>query len=173
MKAGFEIEAKFRLTPEQAEALKRSLSPVAAHEQVDRYFDVPEKVLRIRCEDGNFLLTQKDPTQISPEGIKTRFEKEGPLTPQEAERLSELLPWCGHEERTTVRKHRTVYTSHGAEVCLDEIQGLPHPFLEVEGGDTKGAIAWLQEAIGLKPEQVELSSYAKLVAEQQGNREAE
>lgn len=168
MKNAPEVEAKFRLRPGQREALLARLGePDRLLEQHDDYFDVPNRVLRIRRENGQFLLTHKDPSVISDDGIKSRHEVEFPLPEVVIPRLEELLVWLGHERLISVSKHRAEYDVPGFVVCLDRIDGLELPdFVEIEsaGGDPD-ALLRLRDDLGLAADQVELRSYAALVAE--------
>lgn len=167
-----EIEAKYQLRPGQRERLLDLLPPGKTLRQEDRYFDVPDKVLRIRKENDEFLLTQKGEASFSSEGVKSREEEENPLSTGEVALLERLLPWIGHRELMTVSKTRTVFQREGALLCLDRVEGLGD-FLEIEANPGQGmeavrrAAAWLQEAIGLAPEQVQRASYAKLLADKE------
>lgn len=167
-----EIEAKYRLTPGQREKLQTMLGEGEHLFQEDRYYEIPDKVLRIRRENGQFLLTQKGEARYSSEGVKSRSEEEGPLSPEEVALLERLLPWIGHPETIRVRKERRVFPHDGVLLCLDRVEELGD-FLEIEAkpGEGVGAVqrasAWLEQTIGLSPEQVERSSYAKLLADKQ------
>lgn len=167
-----EIEAKYRLRPGQRERLLDLLPPGKTLRQEDRYFDVPDKVLRIRQENDDFLLTQKGEASFSAEGVKSREEEENPLSTAEVALLERLLPWMGHRELMTVSKTRTVFQREGALLCLDRVEGLGD-FLEIEANPGQGAeavrraAAWLADAIGLAPEQIQRASYAKLLADQE------
>ncbi len=167
MKNAPEIEAKFQLRPGQKEALAARLGdPDRVLEQHDDYFDVPGRVLRIRRENGQLLLTRKDPTVISEDGIKSRHEVEYPLPESVVPRLEELIVWLGHERLTSVSKRRAEYDVPGFIICLDRIEGLEQPdFVEIEsaGGD-HDALLRLRDDLGLTADQVERRSYAALVA---------
>ncbi|HBN07600.1 MAG TPA: class IV adenylate cyclase [Cyanobacteria bacterium UBA8530] len=168
MKRSMEVEAKYRLKPDQVPQLRAILGKALAETlQTDRYFEVPSKVLRLRQEGEKIFLTQKGETTLSPEGIKSRFEEERELTKETAALLAEILPWCGHQKKGTVVKKRTTYRRGEVLFCLDRIEEVGD-FLEIEGEEekeVKEAIAWLEKAIDLREDQIELSSYAKLVSE--------
>ncbi len=167
MKNAPEVEAKFQLRPGQREALVAKLGePARILEQHDDYFDVPGRVLRIRRENGQFLLTRKDPTTLSAAGIKSRHEVEYPLPETMVPQLEELLVWLGHERLMSVSKRRAEYEVPGFIICLDRIDDLELPdFVEIEsaGGDPD-ALLRLRDDLGLAADQVECRSYAALVA---------
>lgn len=172
-KDGSEVEAKYRLRAGQREALARALAghSMRTFHQEDRYFEVGDRVLRLRRENDAVLLTAKDASTVGPDGVKSRREVEFPLTDEVAERLSWLFPWMGHRELTTVRKHRDQYQLEGACVTLDRIEGLPDDFAEIEilaGGDRERRIGELREWLGIAPDQVVTESYARLVGRATG-----
>jgi len=171
MKDGPEIEAKYRLRPGQRGAIAATLGhPARVHRQLDVYFDVPGRVLRVRWEDGKALLTRKDAASTSEDGIKSRHEVEVPLPGGAAPILEDLLPWLGHRRLTEVRKERHEYDLDGFVVCLDRIEGLDPPdFVEIESaGGGLDALRALRDRLGLAPDQCETRSYARLVAEAGG-----
>jgi adenylate cyclase class IV len=152
MKHGPEVEAKYRLAPGQRAGIVALLGkPARVHRQLDVYFDVPGRVLRVRWEDG----------------IKSRLEVEIPLPAGMAPMLEDLLPWLGHRRLTEVRKERHEYDVEGFTVCLDRVEGLEPPdFVEIEsaGGDLD-ALRALRDRLGLASGQVETRSYARMVSE--------
>jgi predicted adenylyl cyclase CyaB len=174
-KRGLEIEAKFRLKEGQREAIARRLADrfVARREQEDRYFDVGDRVLRLRREDASWVLTRKDPSRLSSDGTKIRTEIETPLPPELVEPLAETFAWLGHAPLITVRKARDEYAWEGVTVCLDRIEGLDRDFAEIEVlSKEEGAIAQvaaLREQLGLTEDQIERASYARLLAERLAN----
>lgn len=167
MKNAPEIEIKFCLRPGQRSALESRLgAPARVLEQRDRYFDVPGRVLRIRRENDEVLLTHKDRSTVSSDGIKSRHEVEYPLPVDFVPRLEALLGWLGHAPLIEVRKERHEYDLPGFVVCLDRVEGLDPPdFVEIEsaGGDTE-AMRKLRDDLGLAADQVERRSYAAMVA---------
>jgi len=168
MKQGTEIEAKFRLRPGQREAIVQALGkPARVLRQRDIYFDVPDRVLRIREENGIPHLTRKEAARYTDDGIKSRHEIEQLLPEGATALLEDLLPWLGHRRLTEVSKERHEYDVEGFSVCLDRIEGLDQPdFVEIEsaGGDLD-ALRALRDRLGLAPEQSEPKSYARLVSE--------
>ncbi len=168
MKHGPEVEAKYRLLPGQRAAIATQLGrPARILRQLDVYFDVPGRVLRVRWEDGKALLTRKDASTVSEDGIKSRHEVEIPLPVGAAPIFEELLPWLGHKRLTEVRKERHEYDLEGFIVCLDRIEGLASPdFMEIEsaGGDLD-ALRALRDRLGIAAEQCETRSYARMVAD--------
>lgn len=174
MGKGLEIEVKYRLKPGQRQEIEQVLSgktPVRS-EQADQYFDVGDRVLRIRCENGRWLLTRKDRFQLTPEGTKIRPEVEVPVPDAFVSDLEALILWLGHAKLTRVQKIRDAYELDGVTVALDRISGLEEDFAELEilsdRPDAASRLAGLRERFGLGEDQVELKSYARLVAESQG-----
>ncbi|HEY9898055.1 MAG TPA: class IV adenylate cyclase [Pantanalinema sp.] len=174
-KRGFEIEAKFRLRPGQREAIAQALSG-CSHEravQEDRYFDAgPGRVLRLRQENGAWLITRKEAPTVSADGTKTRTEIETPIPVDLVEPLAEAFAWLGHRPLIVVRKVRDAYEIDGATVCLDRIEGLDDDFAELEvlaqEATAKGALDALRARFGLEEDQILLHSYARLLAEARG-----
>ncbi|MBI6546191.1 MAG: CYTH domain-containing protein, partial [Cyanobacteria bacterium NC_groundwater_1444_Ag_S-0.65um_54_12] len=162
-----EIEAKYRLRAGQrAELTARLGKPDRMIEQHDSYFDVMDRVLRIRQEGDDYWLTRKGPVQYSPDGIKIRQEIENSLSVNCAALLAEIFPELGHRKLITVRKERWEYKRAGYLLCLDRIVGLTEPdFLEIEmvNGDLS-LLRSLRDSLGLAAEQIERHSYAALVA---------
>ncbi|MBO9542627.1 class IV adenylate cyclase [bacterium] len=174
-KRGFEIEAKFRLKLGQREAIAQALAgcPHARVEQEDRYFDAgPGRVLRLRQEEGAWLITRKEAPTVSADGTKTRTEIETPIPDELVEPLAETFAWLGHRPLIVVKKVRDAYEIDGATVCLDRIEGLDDDFAELEvlaqdAGD-KHALDALRARFGLDEGQILLHSYARLLAEARG-----
>ncbi len=174
MGKGLEIETKYRLKPGQREAISKALEGMASErwEQEDQYFDVGDRVLRIRRENDRWLMTRKDRYQLTPDGTKIRPEVEVPIPDAFVGDLEALILWLGHEKLTRVRKTRLAYQVDGVTVALDAIDGLSEDFAEFEvlsdRPDAVERLAGLRARFGLGDEQVELKSYARLVAEAQG-----
>ena len=171
---GLEIEAKYRLRPGQREAIETALLGYEHHRSVqdDQYYDVGERVLRLRQENGGWFLTYKDKPQVTPEGVKVRQEIETPLPETFAPELDALILWLGHRHLTKVRKTRDIYHIDDITVTLDRVEGLPDDYAELEllGEEPDGPsrLAKLRERLGLTNGQIELRSYARLVAEARG-----
>lgn len=176
MGQGFEIEVKYRLKPGQREAIEAALTGLTPERfmQEDQYFDVGDRVLRIRCENGRWFLTRKGRYELTPDGTKIREEVDVPVPEAFVPELEALILWLGHERLTLVRKVRTAYRLDGVTVALDRIEGLEADFAEFEvlsdRPDAAQKLEGLRARFGLMDDQVELSSYAKLVAQAQGER---
>lgn len=176
MGQGLEIEVKYRLRPGQRDRIAQALGDQVPErfEQVDQYFDVGDRVLRIRRENGRALLTRKDAYQLTPEGTKIRAEAEGPIPEAFVPDLEALIRWLGHAPLTCVRKRRESYRVDGMTVALDRIEGLPEDFVELEvlsdRPDAASRLDALRARFDLREDQVEIRSYARLVAEAQGER---
>jgi predicted adenylyl cyclase CyaB len=174
MGKGLEIETKYRLKPGQRQTIADALSgmPLERWEQEDQYFDVGDRVLRIRRENGSWLMTRKDRYQLTPDGTKIRPEVEVPVPESFVADLEALILWLGQSKLTRVRKTRHAYQVDGVTVALDAIEGLHDDFAEFEvlsdRPDAAERLAGLRERFGLSDDQVELKSYARLVAEAQG-----
>lgn len=173
-KRGLEIEAKFRLRRGQREAIVHALAGAPHHrlDQEDRYFAVPGRVLRLRHEGEDWVMTRKDAPTITPDGTKVRTEIETPLPRDLVEALAETFAWLGHGPLMTVRKRRDEYVVEGVTVCLDRIEGLEDDYVELEVLATdiqaKERLHGLRARFGLDDDQVETRSYAKLLAERHG-----
>lgn len=174
-KRGFEIEAKFRLKPGQREAIAQALGGCGhqRHVQEDRYFDAgPGRVLRLRQEDGAWLITRKDAPTVAADGTKTRTEIETPIPETLVDSLAEAFAWLGHRPLIVVKKVRDAYEIDGATVCLDRIEGLEDDFAELEvlaeDASARGELDALRVRFGLSEDQILLESYARLLAERRG-----
>jgi predicted adenylyl cyclase CyaB len=174
MGKGLEIEVKFRLKPGQRQQIEAAFAGMACErsEQEDQYFDVGERVLRIRRENGRWLLTRKGRYELTAEGIKIRPEVEGPIPDAFVGELEALLLWLGHDKLTQVRKRREAYRIDGVTLALDRIEGLAEDYAELEvlsdRPDAAARLAALRSRFGLGNDQVETKSYARLVAESLG-----
>jgi predicted adenylyl cyclase CyaB len=168
MKQGAEIEAKYRLTPGQRTAIEGRLGkPARILRQRDVYFDVPDRVLRLREENGQTFITRKDASTVTPDGIKSRHEVETPFPAEAVPVLEDLLPWLGHRRLIEVCKERHEYDLDGFALCLDRIEGLaPGDFAEIESaGGSLDELRALRDELGLAETQAETRSYARMVAE--------
>jgi len=171
MKQGAEIEAKYRLTPEQRTVIAGRLGePARVLRQRDVYFDVPDRVLRLREENGHTFVTRKDASTVTPDGIKSRHEVETPLPADAVPVLEDLLCWLGHRRLIEVRKERHEFDLPGFVLCLDRIEGLsPGDFAEIESaGGSLDELRSLRDRLGLGESQAETRSYARMVAEASG-----
>ncbi len=171
MSKTLEIEVKFRLEPGQRQRIMDELSgrECACSDQEDQYFDVGDRVLRIRLENGRWLLTRKDRYQLTSEGTKIRQEVEVPIPVSFVSELEDLILWMGHEKLVRVKKRREAYRLDGVTMALDRIEGLSEDFVELEvlsdRPESASLLAGLRERFGLRDDQVELKSYARLLAE--------
>jgi predicted adenylyl cyclase CyaB len=175
---GLESEAKYRLRPGQYEEVAKALSGYEHHRSVqeDQYYDVGGRVLRLRRENGSWFLTYKDKPQVTSQGVKVRHEVETRLPKEFAPELDALIVWLGHRHLTKVQKTRDTYHVDGLTVTLDRVNGLVDDYAELEllgnqpDGQPNGLkrMAKLRERLGLTDDQIELRSYAKLVAEARG-----
>ncbi len=168
---GLEIEAKYRLRPGQRTEIEQALSGCQHQHSVqeDRYYDVGKRVLRLRQENGSWFLTYKDKPRVTSEGVKVRHEVETPLPETFVPELDALIVWLGHRRLTKVEKTRDMYYVDGIMVTLDRIKGLVDDYAELEllgdEPDSLVRLAKLRERLRLTDDQVELRSYARLVAE--------
>jgi predicted adenylyl cyclase CyaB len=173
-KRGRESEAKYRLRSGQRRRIEAELAGFERRRlrQVDQYYDVGDRVLRLRREDGRWLLTYKDRPKISAGGVKVRGEVEVPVPEAFAPDLEALILWLGHRRLTKVKKTRDVYHVDGLTVSLDRVEGLAEEYAEVEvlgnRPDALARLAELRDRLRLSDDQVELRSYARLVAEREG-----
>lgn len=171
---GLEIEVKLRLRPGQRQQIEAAFAdaPSTRWEQVDQYFDVGDRVLRIRRENGAWLLTRKGRYELTAEGVKIRSEVEEAIPEAFVAQLEALILWLGHEKLTRVSKQRVAYTVDGVTLALDRIEGLAEDYAELEvlsdRPDAAERLGALRQRFGLGDDQVETKSYARLVAESQG-----
>ncbi|HEY9854411.1 MAG TPA: class IV adenylate cyclase [Stenomitos sp.] len=171
-KRGLEIETKFRLRQGQREAIAQALAGAPHHalDQEDRYFDAPGRVLRLRHEGSEWVLTRKDAPTIRPDGTKVRTEIETPVPTEFVGPLAETFAWLGHGPLLTVRKRRDEYTVDGVTICLDRIEGLTDDYVELEvlASDASAAerLGDFRGRFGLTDGQIETRSYARILADQ-------
>lgn len=171
---GLEIEVKLRLKPGQRQQIEEALAgaPMGRLLQEDQYFDVGDRVLRIRREDDHWLLTRKGRYELTAAGVKIRPEVEVAIPEAFVSDLEDLIIWLGHGKLTRVRKARVTYQVDGVTLALDRIEGLAEDFAELEvlsdRPEAAARLAALRNRFGLGDDQVETKSYARLVAESQG-----
>lgn len=82
-------------------------------------------VLRIREQDGKYILTLKQPISNQLDNI----EKETEIT--DAFQMKEIIKLLGFEEVSKVEKRRRKSKYKNYEICIDEVTGLG-TFIEVE-----------------------------------------
>ncbi|MBC7544171.1 MAG: CYTH domain-containing protein [Candidatus Sericytochromatia bacterium] len=155
-----EKETKYRLLSGQDTTISGILgSDSETFRLVDRYYDLKDRVVRLRWRDGAPRLTLKGAARW--EGTtKIREEWEQPLPPGQDEVIDRLMHFLGHTIRTEITKQRTTWHQDGVEVAVDRLDGIDAVFLEIEGEGE--AITRMAERIGLSDEQVEGRSYLSI-----------
>jgi adenylate cyclase class IV len=155
-----ETETKYRLGPGQAEAIAAILGePDGAFRLLDRYYDLKDRVVRLRWKDGAPRLTLKGKARW--EGTaKVRYEWEGALPPGQDTVIHQLMTFLDHGIRTEIPKHRTIWQQDGVEVALDRLDGIDTVFAEIEGD--ADAITRMGMRLGLGDDQVEQRSYLSI-----------
>lgn len=135
----YEVEAKARV-PSADEARKRlralGAERLGREEQRDTYFAHPQRdfastdeALRLREAWGEAELTYKGPKL----GDRAKLREELTVRVAPVEELELVLQRLGFREVTVVRKWRETWKLRGAEVAVDEVEGLGS-FVEVELG---------------------------------------
>jgi adenylate cyclase class IV len=155
-----EIETKYRLRPGQAEAIAAVLGlPTGTFRLVDRYYDLKDRVVRLRWKDGAPRLTLKGPARW--EGTKKiRYEWEQPLPPGQDAVIHQLMTFLDYGIRTEIPKTRTIWQEAGVEVAVDRLDGIATVYLEIEGDGE--AIGRMAARLGLGDDQVERRSYLSI-----------
>lgn len=162
-----EKETKYRLLPGQITQIARTLAeaPSETVRLVDRYYDLRDRVVRLRWIDGRPRLTLKGPSRW--EGtVKIREEWEQALPEGQDAVIHQLMTFLGHGVRAEIPKTRTYWRLDGVEVAHDRLDGIGADFLEVEGDGE--AIERMAVKLGLAPEQVETRSYLSIWLKGQG-----
>ncbi len=132
-----EIEIK-AWCDDRGDVIKRLESAGAKLEQarheVDIYYNHPardfavtDEALRIRSVNGRCRLTYKGP-KVSARS-KARIEHE--TDAGDFDSLRNILLSLGFAESGIVEKNRLIYSTEGAEVCVDDVDGLG-TFVEIE-----------------------------------------
>ncbi len=173
-----EIEIKLRVDPETASALRERLAPVppVIQRQSDLHFWIPGRVLRLREQDGAWVLTRKGEVLMLPDGTRSREEIEQPVPATVVPLLTEAFEWLGFPRSVQVTKVREAYQLEGLTCCIDEVEGLEGLFVELEllgagcAEDPEERIRALRDRLGLTDCEVEIRGYAQLVAEKQDLR---
>ena len=161
-----EIEKKYRLTREEADALRRRLGESgaeggggAAFEENVIYtgpgLDPRLRVLRLRREGGRALFTFKErDTSGSP--VKRQREEETEVADSSA--LAAILEALGYRPALVYEKRRETWRIAGTEVVIDELPfGL---YAEVEGEEAD--ILAVEKLLGLDSAAPEHASYPEL-----------
>lgn len=133
----FEVEVKARVaSPEEARKRLRELGAerLGREEQRDTYFAHPQRdfaatdeALRLREAWGAAELTYKGPKLDA----RTKTREELTTQVKQPEDAALLLRRLGFRPVAVVAKWRETWKLRGAEVCLDEVEGLG-AFVEVE-----------------------------------------
>jgi predicted adenylyl cyclase CyaB len=168
-----EVEIKLRVDAATLEGLRHRLAHVSptVHRQRDLHFRIPERVLRLREQDGNWFLTRKGPTELLADGTRSREEIEQAVPVAVVPLLIETFEWLGIPRSVEVRKVREEYRLDGVTCCIDRIDGLEGVFVELEvlgQTATESRLSAVREELGLGACPVETRGYARLVAESEG-----
>ncbi len=161
-----EKETKYRLRLGQDETIAAILGPeTASFRLIDRYYDLKDRVVRLRWKDGAPRLTMKGAARW--EGTtKIREEWEEALPAGQDEVIHRLMTFLGYGIRAEIPKHRTIWHQDGVEVAFDRLDGVDAVFVEIEGeGD---AITRMAGRLGLSDEQVEARSYLSIWLKRDG-----
>ncbi|MHC4120511.1 MAG: class IV adenylate cyclase [Planctomycetota bacterium] len=175
-----EIEAKIKVDSlEQVEQKLVELGAefVAEQLQKDSHLDDASATLisadcclRLRRQvvggSERHILTYKGAKERS--ALKRRREIEVEIS--DGDSMRKLLSALGYEEMLVVEKKRRLWRLGRCEIALDELP-LLGSFVEIEGPDEK-EIADVQQRLGLADVPHVAESYAHLIKEQIGRREA-
>lgn len=167
-----EIEKKYRLTPEQREALSQRLREVGATLQGKEFeentlyagagLDPRRQVLRLRRVGDAAIFTYKERGE-SQSAIKHHREDETRV--EDAEALGAILGALGYRPALVYEKRRATWHVRQTEVVLDELPfGL---FVEIEGEEKD--IEEVERLLNLSNAEAEMATYPEL-AEQHGER---
>ena len=177
-----EVETKIKVGDHAL--LKRRLGELGAVfrrtvTQRDRYYRSPlrdfartDEALRLRLEDGSAILTYKGPKRPSPVG---KAREEISVAVSSGEEFEEILNYLGFFPVAEVRKRREEFEWKGAEICLDEVEGLGQ-FAEIEVlcGDgqeqAEKIIDSIKGALGLSGPHIPESYLELILARQRGVR---
>jgi adenylate cyclase class 2 len=160
-----EIEKKYRLLPEQREALSRRLRQVGAvlegkeFEENTLYaggnLDARRQVLRLRRVGDAAILTFKE-KHASESAIRRHREEETRV--EDAAVMSEILEALGYKPALVYEKCRATWHVRQTEVVIDELPfGL---FVEIEGEEKE--IEEVERLLDLSSAEAEMSSYPEL-----------
>jgi len=170
-----EIEKKFRLTPDQLEALTKTL-PSTGATRVGREFeentlyrhasiDPGTSVLRVRRVGDRTVLTYK---QQVPTSTLAKYRREEETEIGNAATLATILQVLGCAPAVVYEKRRETWRFSNAELVIDE---LPFGwFMEIEGSEE--AIAEVERVIAIEGLTPEPATYPQL-ARRHGKRVGE
>jgi adenylate cyclase class IV len=155
-----EVETKYRLRPGQDAVIAGILGePSETFRLLDRYYDLKDRVVRLRWKDGAPRLTLKGKARW--EGTqKIRYEWEQPLPEGQDTVIHQLMTFLDHTIRTEIPKTRTTWHQDGVEIALDRLDGIDTVFAEIEGAPD--AIGPMAARLGLSDDQVEQRSYLSI-----------
>ncbi len=183
-----EIEAKIKITEQEADFIRRRLSTadsITCGVERNSYYDSEShnldslgKCLRIRAwtpDGGNWMkpagnwmngrslgvLTFKGPILGGP--FKSREETEVVFDPADGEKMAEILRALGYHQTITYLKRREKHLLGNTEICLDYIESLGW-FVEVEA-HTEDEVARMVKMFGLSDRPVIKDGYPKLIAD--------
>lgn len=162
---GTEIEKKYRLTPEQREALSQRLREVGAVLQGKEFeentlyaggnLEPRRQVLRLRRIGDKAILTYKE-RYASASAIKHQREDETQIA--DAAALDTILAALGFRPFLVYEKRRATWRIRQAEVVLDELPfGL---FVEIEGAEKE--IEEVESLLNLADVEAEMATYPEL-----------
>jgi adenylate cyclase class 2 len=160
-----EIEKKYRLLPEEREALSRRLRQVGATLQGKEFeentlyaggnLDARRQVLRLRRVGEAAILTYKE-RHASASAIKRQREDETRV--EDADATGAILEALGYKPALVYEKRRTTWHVGQTEVVLDELPfGL---FVEIEGAEDD--IRKVESLLELSSTEAEMDSYPEL-----------
>jgi adenylate cyclase class 2 len=161
-----EVEKKYRLTPEQVEALRRRLFEAGAEgggaaefEENVIYMgpglDPRRRVLRLRRKGDRALFTFKE---RDPSGSAVKRQREEETEVADAVALEAILEALGYAPALVYEKRRETWRLAGTEVVIDELPfGL---FAEIEGAEDD--ILRVEKLLGLDSAEAEHAPYPEL-----------
>lgn len=160
-----EIEKKYRLTPEQREALSQKLRAVGAILQGKEFeentlyaggnLEPRRQVLRLRRAGDKAIVTYKERYE-SESAIKHQREDETQV--EDAAALGAILEALGYRPFLVYEKRRATWHIRQAEVVLDE---LPFGFfVEIEGEESD--ITEVESLLNLADVEAEMATYPEL-----------
>ena len=163
---GTEIEKKYRLMPEQREALSHRLRQVGATLEGREFevntlytggnLDTRRQVLRVRRVNDEAILTYKERSSDSRSSIRQHREDETRV--EDAAALGAILEALGYRPTLIYEKSRATWHIQGAEVVLDELPfGL---FVEIEGEEK--SINEVESLLNLENAEAEMATYPEL-----------
>lgn len=172
-----EVEAKIKITdPKELEHRIKALGGQFRIEtlQKDIYFNAPHRdlikskeVLRLREENGQFILTYKSPNLDT---SKSKARPEIELKISDLEAMKSILEHLGFSVVAEVKKHRRSYIYEEIEIGLDEVESLG-TFVEIstfvkdkkELETARQSIEAIMQKLGLSKDHLEEKSYLEML----------